>query len=347
MTPYLALALQTRCRTINGCPSVAAARGQIMQSIERIDGQVRASHAFVGADLRLVVLPEYVLSGYPHSETIGGWAEKAALAPDGPEYARLGTLCREQGLYLAGNAYETDENFPGLYFQASFVIDDLGQVVLRYRRLVSLFAPTPHDLWDRYLEIYGIEGVFPIADTPLGRLGCIASEEILYPEIARALALRGAEVLLHSTSEAGSLRLTPKDVAKRARAYENCAYLVSANTAGLEGTDLPGDSADGASKIIDFLGEVRAEAGFGESMVAAATIDIAALRRERLRPGMGNVLSRQRLECFRATYAGTVHPANSLLDAAGHPFVPERGYFAATQQRVIETLRARGILRGD
>ena len=39
-------------------------------------------------------------------------------------------------------------------------------------------------------------------ETEIGRIAAIASEEILYPEIARALALRGAEVFIHSSSEA-------------------------------------------------------------------------------------------------------------------------------------------------
>ena len=141
------------------------------------------------------------------------------------------------------------------------ILDDSGNQVLRYRRLISLYAPSPHDVWDRYLDAYGIEGVFPVADTPLGRLACIASEEILYPEVARALGMRGAEVLLHSTSEVGSPELTPKDIAKRARAIENMAFVVSANTAGISGVDMPLGSADGMSKIVDDQGRVLAAAG--------------------------------------------------------------------------------------
>jgi predicted amidohydrolase len=208
-----------------------------------------------------------------------------------------------------------------------------------------MFAPTPHDVWQRYLQIYGLDAVFPVADTPLGRLACIASEEILYPEIARALALKGAEVFLHSTSEVGSPRLTPKDVAKRARAYENMAWVVSANSAGILDSDFPTQSTDGMSKIVDHKGEVRAEAGFGESMVAHAEIDIDAVRRARARPGMANVLARQRLEPFRELYAGSVYPADTLLDAQGQPQVPERAQFVATQLRAIALLRERGVLR--
>jgi predicted amidohydrolase len=342
---YRALALQVACRAINRCPDRASARARMAESVECVARHVRAAKGFLGQDVRLVVLPEYFLTGYPLGESIPEWADKAALAPDGPEYQALARIASDNDVFLSGNAYETDAAFPGIYFQASFVIDPAGQTVLRYRRLVSMFAPTPHDVWDRYLDLYGLDGVFPVARTSIGRLAAIASEEILYPEIARALALRGAEVLLHSTSEVGSPRLTPKDVAKRARAIENLAYVVSANTGGFQDADLAADSTDGMSKIVDYLGEVRIEAGFGESAVACAEIDLTALRRYRRRPGMGNLLARQRLELFAPVYGGApVHPANTLLDAEGRVITPQRAQFAATQREVIERLDRLGLV---
>jgi predicted amidohydrolase len=344
-TAYRALALQTACHAVNKCPDRGSARARMADSLARISRQVRGAKGFLGQDVRLVVLPEYFLTGYPLGETLPGWADKAALAPDGPEYEALARIAQDNAIFLSGNAYETDKAFPGLYFQASFVIDPSGTTVLRYRRLVSMFAPTPHDVWDRYLDLYGLDGVFPVASTSIGRLGAIASEEILYPEIARALALRGAEVFLHSTGEIGSTALTPKDIAKRARAIENLAYVVSANTAGIIDSDLPANSTDGMSKIVDFLGEVRIEAGFGESSVACAEIDLAALRRYRRRPGMGNMLSRQRLELFAPVYAGApVYPANTLLGPDGSITVPERSHFVNTQRKVIERLAALGLV---
>lgn len=347
IAPYQALALQTACYAVNSCASNAEARQRMMDNIARVHRQILASKAFIGPELKLVVAPEYFLTSYPLGDSLPSWASKGAIAIDGPEYARLGDMCRDAGIYFSGNAYETDAHFPGLYFQTSFIIDDGGRVVLRYRRLVSMYGPTPHDLWGRYLEIYGLEGVFPVVDTPLGRLACVASEEILYPEISRTLALRGAEVLLHSSSEVASPRLTPKDVAKRARAYENSAWLVSANSGGIRDVDIPENSADGLSKVVDYLGEVRAEAGNGESMAANATIDIAALRRYRRKPGMSNMLSRQRLELFAATYAGSVYPPNTMLDNQRQPFVPERAHFSARQREAIELLMARGVIARD
>jgi len=344
VAPYTALALQTPCHAINRAADTATARQWMADNVARVGRQIRAAKLFIGPDVRLVVLPEYFASSYPAGEPLSLWAERAAWAPEGPEYAALGEMARANAVFISGNAYETDVHFPGLYFQTSFIVDDAGAVVLRYRRLVSMFAPTPHDVWQRYLQVYGLDAVFPVADTVLGRLACIASEEILYPEIARVLAFKGAEVFLHSTSEVGSPRLTPKDVAKRARAYENMAWVVSANSAGILGSDFPTQSTDGMSKVVDFKGEVRTEAGFGESMVAHAEIDVMAVRRARAKPGMANVLARQRLELFADFYAGSVYPANTMLAADGSVTVPARAHFMAMQQRAIEALRARGVL---
>jgi predicted amidohydrolase len=345
---YIAVALQLMPQAVNAAADRAAARSIMSKSIERIGGQVAGAKIFIqqytGSAVKLVVLPEYFLTSYPARDTIPGWADKAAIAPDGPEYDALGKLAVAQNLFLAGNAYETDVYFPGLYFQTSFIIAPSGNVVLRYRRLNSMFAPTPHDVWQKYLDVYGIDGVFPVAKTEIGRLAAIASEEILYPEIARCHALRGAEVFVHSSSEIGSPMGTHKTIARRARAFENLSYVVSTNTAGIAGTSLPLASADGNSAVIDYKGMVLAESNAGETFTAFGEIDLHALRRARRKPGMTNYLARQRLELFAQTYAAmSVQPANGMLED-GVLKVPDRDYFLRTQQMVIDRLDKAGLI---
>lgn len=347
VAPYAALALQLRCTAVNLCPDVPAARAQMLATIEHCAALIRGSKGFVrtfsGDDVRLVVLPEYFLSSFPLGESVPAWKARACCDPEGPEYAALSALAQEQKVYLSGNLYENDAHFPELYFQTSFIIADNGDVVLRYRRLISMFAPTPHDVLDRYLDVYGAEALFPVADTPLGRLACVASEEILYPEISRCLALRGAEVLCHSSSEVGSPRPTPKNIAKQARAYENMCYLVSANSAGIDAIPFPAASTDGHSQVVDYRGKVLAEAGPGETMVGNAPLSIDALRHARRQPAMTNLLARQRLDLFAASYARPVYPPNTMLRDGG-VCTPERAHFLATQQQAIEALVARGII---
>jgi predicted amidohydrolase len=340
--------LQAHCPAINGITDPAEARQQMMQTIAHCGKAIAGSKAFAstlsGDIVRLVVLPEYFLTGFPMGDSIPAWQDKAALAADGPEYSALGELAQKHQVYLSGNAYELDKHFPELYFQTSFIISDSGDVVLRYRRLVSMFAPTPHDVLDAYLDHYGADSLFPVVDTPLGRLACVASEEILYPEITRALALRGAELICHSSSEVGSLRPTPKNIAKQARAYENMLYVVSANSAGISGTPIPAGSTDAHSQVVDYKGRVLTEAGQGETMNGFAEIDIAALRRTRAKPAMTNMLARQRLELFASTYAGEpVYPANNLLQD-GKVITPDRNHFLDLQKSVIEDLQKRGVI---
>ncbi|WP_110241517.1 nitrilase-related carbon-nitrogen hydrolase [Nocardioides gilvus] len=336
---YRALALQTACHAVNGCADTATARSHILAGIDRIHREATASLATAGRDTRLLVLPEFVLTGPPAGESIPLWGERAGLAPDGVEYARMGEMARDLDVFLSVNNYEVDEHFPGIYFQACVIFDPSGAVVLRYRRLNSMWAVTPHDVLDRYLEIYGPESLFPVADTEIGKLAPIASEEILYPEIARCFAVRGAEVFVHNSSEVASALMSPKNVAKLARAQENSAYVISANTAGLYGSGLPAMSGDGSSKIVDHRGLVLAEAAQGASMAANAEIDLGGLRTFRRRVAMENMLARQRFELYAPTYAGTrMHPANQVAD------IPERGDFRAVQERVIADLADRGVI---
>jgi predicted amidohydrolase len=348
VTPFAAVAMQLTARSAERCADSAAARTQILRHIAAIEGQLRGAKLFVeqfqGRPVKLAVLPEYLFTSFPGRIGISEFAERAAFAADGPEYTALGGIAERLELFLAGNAYESDPHFPGFYFQTSFVIDPAGTVVLRYRRLLSMFAPSPHDVWDAYLDHYGLEGVFPVADTAIGRLAAIASEEILYPEIARALAFRGAELFVHSSSEIGSPLATAKDVAKRARAWENMAYVVSANTAGIADTALPLASADGNSQIVAPSGKVLAQSGAGETFTTFAEIDIAHLREVRRVPAMANSLARQRPGLFAPVYAEALGQEANAMVAGGAPQVPEREHFLRAQQAVIDKLSKAGVI---
>jgi deaminated glutathione amidase len=336
---YKALALQLHCAAINHVEGREAQQAHLVTGIDMAAAKIKASKQFIGRDLKLVVLPEYFLTGFPMGESIAEWQQKACVQNNDVAYRLLQQYAKELDIYISGNWYELDEHFPGLYFQTSFIISDAGATILRYRRLNSMFAPTPHDVLSEYLRIYGQESLFPVVDTPLGKLACVASEEILYPEIARCLALNGAEVLLHSSSEVSSPMATQKNVAKLARTTENMAYVVSANSAGISGTHFPANSTDGHSQIVNYEGLKLCEAATGESMVANATIDIAALRQARQRPGMSNFLSRQRLELFAPVYNRSVYPANTLLNKKA-----DRKHFMEQQQEVIAMLRQKGII---
>ena len=346
---YTALALQVACDAVNQDATREAARARMMASIQRIGRFVAGSKGFLrmynGTDLKLVVLPEYFMTGFPLGESLAEWREKAAIDPAGAEHDALSELAQQHSLYLAGNAYETDPEFPELYFQVCFIIAPNGNLIHRYRRLISVTTPTPYDVWDKFIDIYGKDVLFPVARTELGNLATIASEEILFPEIARCMAMGGAEIFCHSTSEVGSPDLTQKDIAKRARAIENTAYVVSANTAGIIGTAIPDQSADAMSKVIDPQGQVKSTAGPGDSMIAHSEIRLDSLRALRRRVGMANQLSRQPFQLYADAYRDHVHhqPNGFLKD--GEVVPPTRQAITERQRQVIERLLEEGVLR--
>jgi predicted amidohydrolase len=194
---YKALALQVTCQPVNSYHTREDAEAVMLQTIERIEKQIAASIGFVGRDTLLVVVPEYFLTGFPLTESIDEWREKAALEIDGRIYEALSAMVQRQQIYFSGNAFEQDPFFPEIYFQTSFIIGPNGDVLLRYRRLNAMYTPTPHDVWELYLDAYGNDSLFPVIKTNIGNLACIASEDILYPEVVRCLAIRLLKLPVH------------------------------------------------------------------------------------------------------------------------------------------------------
>lgn len=347
-TTFTATALQVDCHAVNHCAGRAEASAQMLKQIEHLGTNITSidlfTMGFSGTKTQLFVLPEYFLSSFPMGESIPRWKELGAIDMDGPEYDAMGKIAQSRKCFLSGNVYENDPNFPELYFQTCFVIGPTGDVILRYRRLVSLFAPSPYDVWDKYLDLYGADGVFPVADTEIGKIGCVASEEILYPEIARCLAMRGMEILCHSTSEVGAPMLTPKEICRRARAVENMCYVVSSNTASIKGISIPAESTGGMSKIVDYKGLVLAEAYTGETFCASAMLDMDSLRKVRKHSGMTNLLSRQPFGIYAGEYGShTFVEPNAMLED-GKVVTPDRAFFVRRQQEVLERLSKDGVL---
>ena len=343
---YSALALQTVCDAVNQDSSVEDARARMDRAINRVRGQIGSAKGFLkgfnGYDVKLVVLPEYWMTGFPLGETREEWQDKAAIPMDGAIPDKLAGLAQDLGIYLCSNHYENDDKFPDLYFQSNVIYGPNGDTVLRYRRMISLYTPSPYDVWDKYLDAYGEEAVFPVADTEIGVLGSIASEEILYPEIARMQAFKGAEIFCHPTSEVGAPTLTPKHITKKARAIENIAYVVSANSAEIVGTPVPSASTDGMSIVLDWYGRTLAEANQGETLNANAVLDIGALRETRRKTGMTNTLSRLPNAAFASAYSHANHaPANRTPNAQ----MIERKDAIAQQQAVIDRLVESGVLK--
>ncbi len=125
---------------------------------------------------------------------------------------------------------EADPRWPGVVFNTTCLIGPTG-ILYKYRK-VNPWIPyevhaSPHDL-----EGYD-EPLFPVADTPIGRIGCAICYDWLFPEAIRQLAANGAEVLVRVSAYMDPWGATEPmnwwTLVNRCRALENIAYVVAAN----------------------------------------------------------------------------------------------------------------------
>jgi predicted amidohydrolase len=318
---WKATAMQTNNVIVNSATNREEAMAIVNKSIDRWEELIKFSVGRGGGMQNLVLFPEFNLQGFPLSENTEQWIKKACFQiPGSPEIERLQKIAQKYKTYLGANAYEAPPDWPGRYFNCSFLINPSGDVILKYRRISTAQAASPHDVLDEYLDKHGIEGLFPVAKTEIGNLAMMPCGEILWPETARCLTLRGAEVILHPTSDHGTSDKMAWESSKRVRAAENMVYFISSNAGKIIG-ELPNDTHAGNSKIIDFQGQLMVESGTtGENAIASAVIDMDALRRARCTPtgpfGV-NRLARLRSEAYAKVLSeASFYPPNLF---AKHP----------------------------
>lgn len=335
--PWKAICIQTLNHVVNDCSGREEARELMHRSLKRWEYLVDSTSGRAGGMPQLFLFPEFALTGYPLHESAAEWIDKACIEIPGPETAVLQRLAQKHRAFIGANAYEHDPRWPGRYFNSSFLIDPSGDVVLKYRRINTVHSPSPHDFMDRYLDHYGIEGTFPVATTALGKIGMIPCGEIMYPEACRVLLFRGAEVILHPTSDHGMTDHIAWESAKRTRASENMVYLVSSNSGGMVGSP-PGSNNMGNSKIIDYNGlTLVSSGGPGESTRTSAVIDVAALRRARQEVGPLNRIARQRVEIYLKVYEQAhFYPPNSFVDEPMGSKARINEIMRGTMQRLAE-----------
>ena len=271
-----------------------------------VDAAVAGAAPFL--PVRLVVFPEFAHAA-PIFPTVAELLERLAVPIPNEHTERLHRKALEHDIYIqSGSMLEADARWPTVVFNTTVLIGPEG-ILLKYRK-VNPWIPyevhaSPHDLagYD--------EPLFPVADTPIGRLGCAVCYDWLFPEAIRQLAANGAEVLLRVSAYMDPWGATEPmnwwTLVNRCRALENTAYVVAANQGASLG-HYPPYSWPGGSQIVDFDGRILADAtpGPGERIVVAP-IDVTALRHERKTRRGHHMLSHLRTEAY-PVYARHQYP---------------------------------------
>lgn len=226
--------------------------GAVESNREKAEALIRKAGA-MGASL--VLLPELWPTGYA-LERLDSLAETMR---DG-SVSLLRRLARELSIFIVGGSLA--EKKDGKYFNTSVAINPAGDIVAKYRKS-HLY---PHGLCeDRYFSP-GDE--WTLAECGGLSLGMTICYDAYFPEFARNLCLRGAQLLtLPAAWDASALDRF--HILAQARAVENHCFVIAANHCG-------GNMA-GHSLIVSPLGKILAEAE-GEATALMAELDMAEFK---------------------------------------------------------------------
>jgi predicted amidohydrolase len=292
-------------------------RRQMRRNTDRmlsmIDSAVAGSAPFL--PVKLIVFPEFAHAA-PVFASAAELTEKLAVEIPNEHTERILEKAKEYDIYIqTGSMLEVDKKWKNALFNTTCLIGPEG-ILYKYRK-VNTWIPyevhtSPHDI-----EEYD-EPLFPVADTPIGRIGTAICYDWLFPEVLRQLASNGAEILARVSAYMDPWNATaPMDwwtVINRARAIENMTYVVASNQAASL-KHYPPYSWSGGSQIVDFEGRLLADAspGPGERIVVAP-IDISALRHERTARRGHHMLAHLRSEAY-PVYRNHFYPPKSENDS--------------------------------
>lgn len=244
-----------------------------LEAVEGLLGSVEAD---------LVVLPELAFTGYHFANR----AEALALADDPHDSAifpRLAALARARRCHLV-----------------------TGFAERRGRRLfnsAALVGPRGIEHVYRKLHLFNDEKrVFDAGDLPLSvqtvrgcRIGIMVCFDWAFPEVARTLALAGADLLCQPSN----LVLTHCQSAMRTRSVENRVFTITANRTGSDVRPHGTLSFTGRSQVTSPTGELLVRAGARSRGVGLVDIDPRAARRKRITP-RNDLLADRRPEFYGA-----------------------------------------------
>jgi N-carbamoylputrescine amidase len=264
--------------------TVTVAATQMACSVHESENLDRAERLIRDASARgaqLVLLQELFSGPYFCQEQDTAHFSRACEVTRSPVVRRMESLARELGVVLPVSFYERT---PRGLFNSVAVIDADGSRLGIYRK-----SHVPND--PGYLEkFYFADGDtgFRVWNTAVGRIGVGICWDQWFPEAARVLTLRGAQLLLYPTA-IGSDPLYPggSPMAQWQRCMQghaaaNFIPVVASNRVGRESTN-DGSSLDflGRSFVADHHGEVVAQADDSSRGSLLAHIDLKQADTER------------------------------------------------------------------
>lgn len=242
-------------------------RVAVVQSDPRfgeIEANVRDALSIMeGVEADLFVLPELFNTGYNFVDAHE--VDRLSENTSGYTFDRVSTFARRKSCYVV---YGFVEKTVRLYNSAALVgpygMMGLYRKIHLFNKETLFFAP-------------GDLG-FPVFSLPIGRLGIMICFDWIFPESARSLALKGAQLIAHPSN----LVLPYCPDAMVTRSIENRIFTATADRIGTETRGGASFTFIGNSEIVGVNGEILQRLGSSETGVAVADIDVQRAANKRI-----------------------------------------------------------------
>ncbi|MDJ0927165.1 MAG: nitrilase-related carbon-nitrogen hydrolase [Gammaproteobacteria bacterium] len=299
---YFAAVVQTRVGGVNGenpAPDIRRNLDYFLECIDKAQGY--------GPPNTLLLFHEFPITGF--SEWTREQQYNLAIEVPGPEVAEVGKKAKQYGCYIVFGTYAKDpENWPGHILHLMVMVGPDGEVVAKHwkqRNVRGLFpgseqfSTSIYDVYDRFVEMYGLDAVVPVVRTDIGNIAMSAVQ--FEPELFRCMAMKGAEIICRVATggfEYEDMRLT---------SYHNSVYTMITNNSVTTHGETPGFFEDeayggpGRSAIFGPRGVVLEECGVFESR-KATMIPIAQFRQTHRIPDVHMDLYRPIFDQYRTRY---------------------------------------------
>ena len=254
-----------------------ACTGDPRDNLSRAEGMVREA-AKQGA--QIVLLQELFENLYFCPEQSDAFFALAQPLKDNVSIARFSKLAADLGVVIPFSFFERANN---AYFNSLVVIDADGEVLDCYRKT---HIPDGPGYQEKFYFSPGNTG-FRVWQTKYAKIGAAICWDQWFPESARVMAIKGAEIIFYPTA-IGNHPMVPeydsKDTWQRAmqgHAACNALPIVAANRIGCEHWDAADMTFYGSSFITDNHGSLLVEASRDKQEVITASFDLEAFRAER------------------------------------------------------------------
>ncbi len=228
-----------------------------------------------------VVLPPELFSGsYFCREEKDEFFALARPTAEHPSVIAMQKLAKQLGVAIPTSFFERDGHH---YYNTLAMIDAEGEIMGTYRKS---HIPDGPGYEEKFYFRPGNDG-FKVWDVFGATIGIGVCWDQWYPETARVLALKGAQVLFYPTAIGSEPKDADMDTSRMWRramighAVSNCMPVVAANRIGHEGSQEAGNTFYGHSFICDEWGDYIEQFGREETGALVAELDLDAARKHR------------------------------------------------------------------